>query len=687
MAQAMAEDGGRVPMSPGLQATLLRAREYAASQSQAQVLLEHLLLALSEDADAAHVLEACQVDLGRLRHDVAGYIGTLNDRVPPGTPGAPAISTALTQVLKYATLAAQQGRRNSIDGAIVLAALVGDGRSMAASFLKAQGLTFEAAIRALREAAQRPNTLPDSIPAALPVETNPSQQMAEAPHSYDGRADGDGSGANAGSQTEAILAQARERIENHSRPSRRDTAPPSPAAVTLARGSPGIDDGHDAERPDLRTGYAGPPPARAPGAPPSLPVPASAAAHDHQAEPEPPRSIEERPAHVQRQPGGVNGHASELQIDRDDAPRTPDGFAISGLRPPSIQAAGSHPGERVGQPHEALQQGAPWAGPMSGSKMAPPEIGHVRPASGQPPPVQESSATPPRMAAHGHSGAGQGQRGSSTGPAAAIQQPWPHPSQSSPPPGPIGSMRHDGAPGGGGAGGGVSTGRPTWPEGPPAGSYPVPAGTAGYAPAQHPPANAGYPPPGASMAPQRRPAVDVSQIALSVPKRMKQGRPHVVEVRIERPPLASSGSDARSYALRSETAVARAIAVRLRPNSGRFIIDGASPETQWDQTTATGAGRLASEAAIWRFTVTPTEAGRGVLQLAVAARTLGADGVLAETQLPDQGYEVRVAPAYGGFMARTSLIAIVSLGSIAAVKLIEGLAGVDLFFLVKQLLR
>ena len=28
MAQAMAEDGGRVPMSPGLQATLLRAREY-----------------------------------------------------------------------------------------------------------------------------------------------------------------------------------------------------------------------------------------------------------------------------------------------------------------------------------------------------------------------------------------------------------------------------------------------------------------------------------------------------------------------------------------------------------------------------------------------------------------------------------------------------------------------------------
>jgi ATP-dependent Clp protease ATP-binding subunit ClpA len=72
MAQVMAEDGGRVPMSPGLQATLLRARDYAAGQYGAQVLLEHLLLALSEDADATQLLQVCNVDLGRLRNDVAG---------------------------------------------------------------------------------------------------------------------------------------------------------------------------------------------------------------------------------------------------------------------------------------------------------------------------------------------------------------------------------------------------------------------------------------------------------------------------------------------------------------------------------------------------------------------------------------------------------------------------------------
>ena len=51
MAQALAEEIGRTPMSPALQATLMRARDYASGQSHAQVSVEHLLLALSEDDD------------------------------------------------------------------------------------------------------------------------------------------------------------------------------------------------------------------------------------------------------------------------------------------------------------------------------------------------------------------------------------------------------------------------------------------------------------------------------------------------------------------------------------------------------------------------------------------------------------------------------------------------------------
>ncbi len=167
MAHAAAEELGGIPMSPSLQTTLLRAREYATGQSQAEVSLEHLLLALSEDEDAAAVLQSCDVDLARLRNDVAGYLGSTGEQAPPGKP--PAISAGLTQILKYATLAAKQGRRPIIDGAIVLAAIVGDGRSMAASFLKAQGLTFQATVRVLQQATR------DGRPASSPGPAQPAR--------------------------------------------------------------------------------------------------------------------------------------------------------------------------------------------------------------------------------------------------------------------------------------------------------------------------------------------------------------------------------------------------------------------------------------------------------------------------------------------------------------------------------
>ena len=55
-------------------------------------------------------------------------------------------------MLQAAASAAQQSRRKQIDGAIVLAAIVGDGKSPAAGLLKSLGMTFEEAIRALQRA-------------------------------------------------------------------------------------------------------------------------------------------------------------------------------------------------------------------------------------------------------------------------------------------------------------------------------------------------------------------------------------------------------------------------------------------------------------------------------------------------------------------------------------------------------
>jgi hypothetical protein len=89
---------------------------------------------------------------------------------------------------------------------------------------------------------------------------------------------------------------------------------------------------------------------------------------------------------------------------------------------------------------------------------------------------------------------------------------------------------------------------------------------------------------------------------------------------------------------------------------------------------------------VWRFTVTPLVAGRGVLQLAVSARTLGADGVLAETQLPEQGYEVRVTHEYTRLMARAGMLVLLAVGSMLALKFVEGLLRVDSSQLARQLL-
>ncbi|MFM9941107.1 MAG: Clp protease N-terminal domain-containing protein [Hyphomicrobiaceae bacterium] len=226
-------------MSPALQATLLRAREYAAGQAHREVALEHLLLALSEDEDAAAVMHSCQVDLARLRNDVAGYLGSLGDRAAPGQQ--PAIAAALTQILKYATLAAKQGRRPRIDGAIVLAAIVGDGKSMAASFLKAQGLTFEQAVRvlqqAIREGARAPAALPQPPPAA-----RPAASVAPVPVVSDARLEqvqGVSPPSSRATGAEDILAAARARVETRvvTRPPQlipRELAEPVPEEQLLA---------------------------------------------------------------------------------------------------------------------------------------------------------------------------------------------------------------------------------------------------------------------------------------------------------------------------------------------------------------------------------------------------------------------------------------------------------------------
>lgn len=151
--------------------------------------------------------------------------------------------------------------------------------------------------------------------------------------------------------------------------------------------------------------------------------------------------------------------------------------------------------------------------------------------------------------------------------------------------------------------------------------------------------------------------VEVGQLAENIPRIMRVAMPVVVEARIARADVKAlaEGLQGSGAAYRHEVMVTKAMSVRLRAPDGGFYIETASPETQWIENTL---GLMADDYASWRWMVTPRDAGRRRLQVIVSARTVGADGLAAETALPDQMVEVRVrtnyrltAARWGGWIA------------------------------------
>ncbi|MGE0023249.1 MAG: Clp protease N-terminal domain-containing protein, partial [Hyphomicrobium sp.] len=237
MTTMLVDDLGRIPMSPFLTATLTRAADYATAQAHREVTLEHLLLALAEDPEATVVLKSSSVDLARLTAEVSDFLGRSDDRIDPATADTIAISSDLRRILEAAAAAARQGRRREINGAIVLAAIVGDGKSTAAHLLRLQGLTFEEAIRALQKATPAPAPAPSEAQPPPPSPPPPSVQ-APAPAQPPPRP-APGLGAppppdlTRPASTEEILASARERLQTRTIDIR-EVAPPEPPVPVQA---------------------------------------------------------------------------------------------------------------------------------------------------------------------------------------------------------------------------------------------------------------------------------------------------------------------------------------------------------------------------------------------------------------------------------------------------------------------
>jgi ATP-dependent Clp protease ATP-binding subunit ClpA len=120
---------------------LHKALGFANEREQEFATLEHLLLALTDDKDAAAVMRACNVDLEKLKADLSEYIDTeLSNLV--SVDGEDAKPTAgFQRVIQRAVIHVQSSGREEVTGANVLVAIFAERESHAAYFLQEQDMT------------------------------------------------------------------------------------------------------------------------------------------------------------------------------------------------------------------------------------------------------------------------------------------------------------------------------------------------------------------------------------------------------------------------------------------------------------------------------------------------------------------------------------------------------------------
>ena len=104
--------------------------------------LEHLLLALIDEPDAARVMKACSVNLDELRATLEEFIDDDLSTLITDVEGSEAVPTAAFQrVIQRAAIHVQSSGRSEVTGANLLVAIFAERESNAAFFLQEQDMT------------------------------------------------------------------------------------------------------------------------------------------------------------------------------------------------------------------------------------------------------------------------------------------------------------------------------------------------------------------------------------------------------------------------------------------------------------------------------------------------------------------------------------------------------------------
>ncbi len=124
-----------------LEKTLHAALTDAGERRHEYATLEHLLLALIEDDDAAQVLSACGVDLDELAAVVKQYLEQEYQSLKSDDTADPQPTAGFQRVIQRAILHVQSSGKDTVSGANVLVALFSERDSYAVYFLQQQDMS------------------------------------------------------------------------------------------------------------------------------------------------------------------------------------------------------------------------------------------------------------------------------------------------------------------------------------------------------------------------------------------------------------------------------------------------------------------------------------------------------------------------------------------------------------------
>ncbi|MBP1805730.1 ATP-dependent Clp protease ATP-binding subunit ClpA [Rubellimicrobium aerolatum] len=172
--------------STTLEQSIHQALAIANTKRHELATLEHLLLALIDEPDAARVMRACSVDLKELRKNLEDFIDDDLSTLVTDVDGSEAVPTAAFQrVIQRAAIHVQSSGRTEVTGANVLVAIFAERESNAAYFLQEQDMTRYDAVNFIAHGVAKDPAFGESRPVTGASSSSSKNEEHEKSESSD----------------------------------------------------------------------------------------------------------------------------------------------------------------------------------------------------------------------------------------------------------------------------------------------------------------------------------------------------------------------------------------------------------------------------------------------------------------------------------------------------------------------